>query len=90
MDLGDLAPTRYVVVTATNVVGNTTTTLTFIGAETGTKRTVKLANNETAILDFGSVQNADGTGEFLMYLYPSIPDTNLTLDVLAVGVLTNR
>lgn len=87
VDLGDLSATRYVVVTATNMQGASSMTILFQGAESLTRRSVYLANNETVVLDFGSVQNADGLGEFTMYLPSATRATNLSLDIHAVGAV---
>jgi hypothetical protein len=81
-DVGDLQATRYMTVTASGMTGPTT--VTFKGAgPNGVKRQVKLANGVATRIDFGTVQNADGTGELTAYWYPGISQTHIHLDVWA-------
>jgi hypothetical protein len=81
-DLGDLQATRYMIVTATGMTGPTT--VTFVGGgPNGVKRKVLLANGVPTHVDFGAIQNVDGTGELLAFWYAGITQTSIHLDILA-------
>jgi hypothetical protein len=81
-DVGDLQATRYMTVTPSGMTGPTT--VTFRGAgPNGVKREVRLTNGVTTHIDFGQVQNADGTGELTAYWYPGISQTHIHLDIHA-------
>jgi len=83
-DVGDLQATRYMTVTATGMTSPTT--VTFIGAGPNrVKRSVRLSNGVAAHIDFGEVQNADGTGELIAYWYPGISQTHIHLDIWATS-----
>jgi hypothetical protein len=81
-DLGDLQATRYMVVTATGMSGPTT--VTFVGGgPNGAKRKVRLVNGVPTHVDFGAVQNVDGTGELIAFWYAGITQTAIHLDIVA-------
>jgi hypothetical protein len=83
-DLGDLQATRYMTVTASGMTGSTT--VTFQGAgPNGVKRKVLLSNGVATHIDFGAVQNPDGTGELIAFWYANISQTHIHLDIRASG-----
>jgi len=83
-DVGDLQASRYMTVTASGLTSPTT--VTFMGAgPNGVKREVRLSNGVTTHIDFGRVQNADGTGELTAYWYPGISQSHVHLDIWATN-----
>jgi hypothetical protein len=83
-DLGDLQATQFMTVTATGMTG--ATTVTFLGGgRNGVKRDVLLANGVPTHVDFGQVQNADGTGELLALWSAGINQNSIHLDIVAAA-----
>jgi hypothetical protein len=84
-DLGDLQATQRMTVTATGIAGSTS--LTFIGGGPhGVKREVLLVNGVAAHIDFGEIQNPDGTGELIASWSPSNNQASIHLDIVATAV----